>query len=249
MRQRGVVTWDCVEADLHDQEDAACRSALPQAPTSPLGCRLINVHVISTLGVPEDKVLPCIECWCQDDKVTSRGKLGGGACCSSSLCPSTLPNTTETTYLLQYNVSYRQASRPSPMFLLALQQPAACGPACRQLAGPALLSCCRCWHLKGYCLCYACLLACLLAKAASAGVLQAAGGPPGNSHWPHSRGSGCRLRYCQLLAARTATWASVLVLAALMVWPPKSMQSEFVVMHCKTLATAGEQRPVQGSML
>ena len=115
------------------------------------------MHVISTLSVPEDRVLPCIECWCQDDKVTSKGKLGGGACCSSSLCPSTLPNTTETTYLLQYNVSYRQASRPRPMFLLALQQPAACGPAGRQLAGPALLSCCRCWHLKGYC---HCLLAC-----------------------------------------------------------------------------------------
>ena len=58
-------------------------------------------------GVPEDKVMPCIECWCQDERITARGKFGGGACCSSSLCPSMLPNTTETTYLLQYNVSYR----------------------------------------------------------------------------------------------------------------------------------------------
>ena len=70
-------------------------------------CRLINVHVISTLGVPEDQMQPCIECWCRDATLVAKGKLGGGACCNATLCPSTVPQTTLTTYLLQYNVSYR----------------------------------------------------------------------------------------------------------------------------------------------
>ena len=134
-----------LETELVDYGDVACESASAHGPTSPV-CRLINVHVISTLGVPEDKVLPCIECWCQDDKITSKGKLGGGACCSSSLCPSTLPNTTETTYLLQYNVSYRQASRSLPVGLLALQRPPACSTAGRPCR---CLICCRCWDLQG----------------------------------------------------------------------------------------------------
>ena len=79
-------------------------------------CRLINLHIISTLGVPEDKVAPCIECWCRDEGHLSQGRFGGGFCCDSALCPSELPESLETTYVLQYNTTYRwtQTLNPEP---------------------------------------------------------------------------------------------------------------------------------------
>lgn len=65
--------------------------------------------MINTLGVPADKVLPCIECWCQDGHKSEQmpSKMGGGACCSSEQCISAEPNTTVRTYELQYTVIYR----------------------------------------------------------------------------------------------------------------------------------------------
>ena len=70
----------------------------------------MNIHIISTLGVPADKVLPCIECWCQDESKTQAGKMGGGACCSSEKCQSTEPASSLRTYEMQYTVKFRFAS-------------------------------------------------------------------------------------------------------------------------------------------
>ena len=70
-------------------------------------CRLVDLQVISTLGVPADKVLPCIECWCQDGSGTQSSRLGSGACCSSQQCRSTEPETAARTYELQYIVRFR----------------------------------------------------------------------------------------------------------------------------------------------
>ena len=82
---------------------------LTNTPTHARARRLINLHIISTLGVPTDKVAPCIECWCRDEGHLSQGRFGGGFCCDSALCPSELPDSLETTYVLQYNTTYRWA--------------------------------------------------------------------------------------------------------------------------------------------
>lgn len=68
-------------------------------------CRLVNIHVINTLGVAPDDVPSCIECWCTDAQHELRGKHGGGSCCSD--CPSSAPDTTVNTYHLQFNITYR----------------------------------------------------------------------------------------------------------------------------------------------
>ncbi len=68
-------------------------------------CRLVNIHVINTLGVAPEDVPRCIECWCTDAEHELKGKHGGGSCCSQ--CPSSALNTTINTYHLQFNVTYR----------------------------------------------------------------------------------------------------------------------------------------------
>lgn len=67
--------------------------------------RLVNIHVINTLGVAPDDVPSCIECWCTDAQHELRGKHGGGSCCSD--CPSSAPDTTINSYHLQFNITYR----------------------------------------------------------------------------------------------------------------------------------------------
>ncbi|KAL0020529.1 hypothetical protein WJX79_005453 [Trebouxia sp. C0005] len=67
--------------------------------------RLVNIHVINTLGVAPEDVPRCIECWCTDAEHELKGKHGGGSCCSQ--CPSSALNTTINTYHLQFNVTYR----------------------------------------------------------------------------------------------------------------------------------------------
>lgn len=76
--------------------------------------RLVNIHVINTLGVAPEDVPRCIECWCSDERHAMKGKHGGGSCCSESLCPSSVPSTAINTYHLQLNISYRtlEPSRP-----------------------------------------------------------------------------------------------------------------------------------------
>ena len=101
-----VRTHETLRLGLSDSQHL-CYATAESAVLSRFVCRLINVHVISMLGVPEEQMQPCIECWCQDATLVAKGKLGGGACCNATLCPSTVPQTTLTTYLLQYNVSYR----------------------------------------------------------------------------------------------------------------------------------------------
>lgn len=68
-------------------------------------CRLVNIHVIDTLGVAKEEVHRCIECWCASDEARLHGKHGGGECCSEALCPA--PHTTLHTYFLQFDVIYR----------------------------------------------------------------------------------------------------------------------------------------------
>lgn len=52
-----------------------------------------NLHLINTLGVEEDNVLPCVECWCERPEgtleTTNFGDLGGVSCCYN--CSTTLP--------------------------------------------------------------------------------------------------------------------------------------------------------------
>lgn len=69
--------------------------------------RLVNIHVINTLGVAPEDVPRCIECWCSDERHAMKGKHGGGSCCSESLCPSSVPSTAINTYHLQFSISYR----------------------------------------------------------------------------------------------------------------------------------------------
>ena len=74
-----------------------------------LCCRLVNIHVINTLGVAPADVPQCIECWCpeEDQQHALKGRHGGGDCCSDSLCPSSEPSSNVNTYHLQFNVTYR----------------------------------------------------------------------------------------------------------------------------------------------
>ncbi|DBA67434.1 TPA: hypothetical protein ACH3X2_001720 [Trebouxia sp. C0005] len=71
--------------------------------------RLVNIHVINTLGVAPEDVSRCIECWCleEDQRHALKGRHGGGDCCSDSSCPSSEPSTTVNIYHLQFNVTYR----------------------------------------------------------------------------------------------------------------------------------------------
>ena len=71
--------------------------------------RMVNIHVINTLGVAPEDVPRCIECWCTDERHKLKGEHGGGGCCSDALCPSTEPSTTIKTYHLQFTVTYRCA--------------------------------------------------------------------------------------------------------------------------------------------
>lgn len=74
------------------------------------GCaarRMVNIHVINTLGVAPDKVPRCIECWCSDEEHKLKGENGGGGCCSSELCQSVEPSTKVNTYHLHFTVTYR----------------------------------------------------------------------------------------------------------------------------------------------
>lgn len=75
--------------------------------------RLVNIHVINTLGVASEDVPRCIECWCTDAEHELKGKHGGGSCCSQ--CPSSAPNTTINTYHLQFNVTYRVLEPSTPV--------------------------------------------------------------------------------------------------------------------------------------
>ncbi|KAL0040880.1 hypothetical protein WJX79_008506 [Trebouxia sp. C0005] len=70
--------------------------------------RLVNIHVINTLGVAPEDVSRCIECWCleEDQRHALKGRHGGGDCCSDSSCPSSEPSTTVNIYHLQFNVTY-----------------------------------------------------------------------------------------------------------------------------------------------
>ena len=127
----------------HLQSPARAASDVQAAPHTAGGravqtwaaCRLVNIHIISTLGVPGDRVLPCIECWCQNGTVTRAGKLGGGACCSSSHCQSTLPATELRTYEMQYTVKFRRAR------LAAACLGQACGCKGRRSAAPGCTPC------------------------------------------------------------------------------------------------------------
>ncbi|KAK9807375.1 hypothetical protein WJX73_008921 [Symbiochloris irregularis] len=69
--------------------------------------RTVNVHLINTLGVLEDDLVPCIECWCRDKLTVEMGYRGGTACCSSLNCPTTADNSSGHTYFLQYNMTYK----------------------------------------------------------------------------------------------------------------------------------------------
>ncbi|DBA84449.1 TPA: hypothetical protein ACH3X1_006082 [Trebouxia sp. C0004] len=75
--------------------------------------RLVNIHVINTLGVEPEDVPHCIECWCTDAEHELKGKHGGGSCCSQ--CPSTALNTITNTYHLQFNVTYRVLEPSTPV--------------------------------------------------------------------------------------------------------------------------------------
>lgn len=72
--------------------------------------RVVNIHVIDTLGVAGEDVHQCIECWCTDERHKLHGKHGGGSCCSETLCPTA--DDTVHTYFLQFNVTYRYALSP-----------------------------------------------------------------------------------------------------------------------------------------
>lgn len=63
-----------------------------------------NLHVINTVGVSEDDLKACIECWCEDEESFS-ASIG---CCRK--CPS---NSTDgrKEYFLQYNVTYKVADK------------------------------------------------------------------------------------------------------------------------------------------
>jgi hypothetical protein len=77
--------------------------ALPLAiipPTAHPLCRFANLHVVNTLGVPEDQVKPCIECWCKG----TNPPIGSVGCCSK--CNTTTPGE-KRPYYLQFNVTYR----------------------------------------------------------------------------------------------------------------------------------------------
>ena len=71
--------------------------------------RMVNIHVINTLGVMPENVPKCIECWCFDERHRLKGEHGGGSCCSEELCQSTEPSTEVNTYHLQFTVTYRYA--------------------------------------------------------------------------------------------------------------------------------------------
>lgn len=92
---------------MHWEEVCKLGSVLAKSVMHP--CRLVNIHVINTLGVAEEDVRRCIECWCpeSDQRHALAGRHGGGSCCSKSLCPSSEPSTNVNTYHLQFNVTYR----------------------------------------------------------------------------------------------------------------------------------------------
>lgn len=79
------------------------------AEVSLFNCRMVNIHVINTLGVAPGNVQKCIECWCSDERHRLRGERGGGSCCSEELCQSAEPSTEVNTYSLQFTVTYRYA--------------------------------------------------------------------------------------------------------------------------------------------
>ncbi|WPT14353.1 hypothetical protein PSENEW3_00000483 [Picochlorum sp. SENEW3] len=66
--------------------------------------RNTNLHVINTVGVSEDDLKACIECWCSNEESFS-ASIG---CCRK--CPS---NSTDgrKDYFLQYNVTYKVADK------------------------------------------------------------------------------------------------------------------------------------------
>lgn len=63
-----------------------------------------NLHLINTVGVSDDDLLPCIECMCPEGFATENGDDGGVICCSD--CNSSFPPESKT-YFLQYSVQYR----------------------------------------------------------------------------------------------------------------------------------------------
>ncbi|KAL3145704.1 hypothetical protein ABBQ32_003237 [Trebouxia sp. C0010 RCD-2024] len=77
--------------------------------------RMVNIHVINTLGVAPGQVQKCIECWCSDERHRLKGENGGGGCCSSALCPSAEPSSTVNTYHLQFSVTYRLLDPSQPV--------------------------------------------------------------------------------------------------------------------------------------
>ena len=70
----------------------------------------MNIHLIDTNKTPSFDILPCIECWCQNlTQAAAENYYGGTACCKPLNCQSALsaPDTTKTTYYLQFNITYR----------------------------------------------------------------------------------------------------------------------------------------------
>jgi len=65
-----------------------------------------NFHLINTLGVSEEDLLPCVECWCDNSTITSNGDSGGIDCCTN--CPTTGDTSKRLKYHLKYTIEYRK---------------------------------------------------------------------------------------------------------------------------------------------
>ena len=62
----------------------------------------MNIHVISTEGVPVEGVKRCIECWCPGDTVNPSGTV---VCCKN--CTTTAHRDVPKDYHFEYNVTYK----------------------------------------------------------------------------------------------------------------------------------------------
>lgn len=71
-----------------------------------------NLHLINTLGVPDDGILPCIECWCDrpqgNRETTEFGDASGVDCCYD--CFSTFPASQTKTYHLKYSFEIEEVT-------------------------------------------------------------------------------------------------------------------------------------------
>ena len=68
------------------------------------------MHLIDTRGVLAFDIGPCVECWCRNEtEARAQDYMGGTACCTPLNCRSQFANASsmQTTYYLQYNVTYR----------------------------------------------------------------------------------------------------------------------------------------------